>query len=29
MGLGLQEGVAQAPAAVAELPCEAQPAAAV
>src|SRR6476646_4217821 len=27
--LGLREGVAQAPAAVAELPCEAQPAAAV
>ena len=29
MCLGLREGVAQAPAAVAELPCEAQPAAAV
>ena len=29
MCLGLQEGVAQAPAAVAELPCEAQPAVAV
>jgi hypothetical protein len=29
MCLGLLEGVAQAPAAVAELPCEAQPAAAV
>ena len=29
MCLGLREGVAQAPAAVAELPCEAQPGAAV